>query len=316
MRHLFFWLHVAAAVDISFDVVDDAALPIFLTIPATLAVNTSSVVLSESVDCEKGVNVIFNGSSLGNRRYAPVSFFSVFPRPSAAFAIVCVDGTSIGHLEPYTAPKLIYETHPAFPGQTIEFREFANFGWSHKFPQLQCAHCDSRKNTFAFKTHVRGVPACSGRREQNNPLFAIIDGDGGAIEPFPFRVHVADNGTLESWTVSSDRLTVYDESMSKISDPIQICFYSDKNNGNGEYLGEAVFVLSENDVSGLVFFLLFIGIFFPIICIVTSVLYCFKLKNHRQFVRSVKHYIQRLQLEDEMLLNPSRVPSPGPPALP
>jgi uncharacterized paraquat-inducible protein A len=73
--------------------------------------------------------------------------------------------------------------------------------------------------------------------------------------------------------------------------------------GSGIYLGEAEFMLSQNDTTALVFFLLFVGILFPIIMIVTTVLHCFKLTRHRQFARSVKNFIQGLQLEREMLLS-------------
>ena len=298
----------AAGVDISFPVEDVADSPIYLTIPETLAVNTSLVTLQETSNCSSEDLVMgkFNGSFIGNKYFPAVSFFVFDPRPSPALLIVCIDGTSAGHLEYHSSPELLPETHPAFSKQTIEIRQFSNFGWSHRFPDIMCRGCKSAINTLSFKSVIPGVPACSGRREEHNPLSNITTKNNEPAHLFPFRVNVTETNILLSWTFSTERLSVYDDALVAITVPVQICFYSDPMAGSGIFLGTAEFVLSENDTSALVFFILFFAVLFPVVCVITTSLYCYKLKRHRQFVLSVKHFIQGIQLEREMLLVPAQ----------
>ena len=303
-------LSVVGGVDIVFPVEDVESDPLYLTIPATLAVESSNVTLHATIACDpaEAVPVRFDGSSGGNVLYPMVSYFTLQKRADRGLKIVCVDGGAVGHLEYHEMPVLQSDRHPMFPKQTIEVREFVNFGWDHKFPPIVCKGCRSSINTLAFKSVVKGNPACSGRREQHNPLFNVSTSEGAPIHVFPFFANITIDPVtglelFEARSVSRDHLSIYDESMEAIKTPIELCFYSDSMAGSGIYLGEAEFMLSQNDTSALVFFLLFIGILFPIIMIVTTVLHCYKLTRHRQFARSVKNFIQGLQLEREMLLS-------------
>ena len=302
---------LSVAVDVGFPVPIDFAgtSAISLTVLATLAVNTSRVSLTRSGDCGESEVFRFDSSHTGSRQYPSVSFFTLSPRPEwtagpdPAPSVVCIDESPIGHLEFYAPPVLNITTHPAMPLQSIPFRIFANFGWAYQFPSVPCiAHCDAGINTMAFKEYITGAPPCSGRREEHNPMDAVVSEGHTAIDPFPFRVNVSADNAFTMWTVSNERLQITSNYSSSILAPFQVCFYSDKNMNGGTYLGDAEFVLSEPDTAGLVFFLLFLGVALPLICTVTLTLHCYKLKRQRQYVRSVKHYIQRIQLENELLV--------------
>jgi hypothetical protein len=262
--------------------------------------------LSESVVAS------FNGSFRGNRKNPAVSYFTIDPRPIADITTVCVDNSPVGHIEFHQPPVLVYDRHPVFPKQSVGIRQFVNPGWTHKFPSITCKGCNDSFNTLALKSAVTGIAPCSGRREEHNAFFNITTSEKELVNLFPFRVHVANapgHEVLESWTLSSDHLSIYEDSIADIKGPLQICFYSDSMSASGTYLGEAEFGMNENDTSGLVLFLLFIGILFPVVVIVSVALHCFRMTRHRQFARSLKHMIQGVQLEREMLLMPAQPPS-------
>ena len=314
IRSLVVMVYQAMSVDIKFPVEDFPENPVFLTVPESLAVNTSLVTAHESGNCDSTNSAVakFDGSFSGNKDYPAVSFFSFNPRPSPLLQNVCIDGTIIGHFVYFSSPLLLPVSHPAFPKQTVEIRQFVNFGWSHRFPDVDCLGCDGSLNTLAFKSAVAGITPCSGRREEHNAFSNISAMDRQPAHLFPFRLNVSrrhdGSSSLQSWTVSTQRLSVYDESLAQLKNPMQICFYSNPMAGSGIYLGTAEFLISENDTSALVFFILFFAIIFPVTCIVVTTLYCYRLKRHRQFVRSVKHFIQGIQLEREMMLIPPQQP--------
>jgi hypothetical protein len=279
-------------------------------LPQTLAFNISSVAISDVPECgipDRQTAAVSQGYQDGNKEYPSVSFFLIPSRPqytlgdSPSETTVCVDNKAVGRLDYYVPPELLMETHPAFPLQVIEFRIFSNFGWNHKFPKIRCNACNPMYNTVSYKEKRSGVPSCSGRREQNNPFFNTLSDSDTPVTPFPFTLKVSPD-SLEIWSFSSDRLTYSSDNSTGLKQPMQVCFYADRNAENGIYLGDAEFHLSENDTGALVVFLLYLGLAFPVICLATTLLQCFRLRRHRQWVRSVKHYIQRLQLEQEMLL--------------
>lgn len=302
---------VTNAVDLVFPVEVNPSAPIALTILATLAVNTSEVTLHDSISCNSSafVTASFNGSFVGNRNNPAVSFYTIDPRPSVDLTTVCVDNLPVGHIQFHEPPVLVYDRHPVFPKQSVGIRQFVNPGWTHKFPPIMCKDCDAHMNTMALKSVVTGIAPCSGRREEHNAFFNITTSEKEPVSLFPFRVEVAYTSAhqvFQAWTLSTDHLSMYEDALADIKGPLQICFYSDSMAASGTYLGEAEFMMSENDTSGLVFFLLFIGIALPIITIVSVALHCFRLTRHRQFARSLKHMIQGVQLEREMLLVPAQ----------
>lgn len=313
-----FFIPIVASVDISFPVPIETSMKskISLSIPSTLAASHSQVSLSRTTDCAilDQIKASFEKLSPSNLVFSPVAYFSITPRPDWTLGDIpspgylCVDGSLVGHLEYYITPSLVQETHPAFELQKIPFRIFVNFGWAHAFPLIPCMHCDQRINTVAFKDQLVGHSACSGRREENNPFFTVTNDAGETFDPFPFRLNVTEAGEVAFWTFSQERLNIGTNHSTSLERPIQVCFYSDANAPSGTYLGDVQFAISENDTGALVFFLLFLGLAFPAIFIGTSLLYGMKLKRQRQWVRSVKHYVQRLQLERE--LTTPRSPQP------
>ena len=289
------------AQSISFHVEDIPDQPVFITIAQTLAVNNTEVSLHADISCGSVTPSLakFNGSFAGNRRNPAVSYFVFDPRPSPELTTVCVSNTAVGQLEYHPVPLL---PSTPFPTQKVEVRQFVNPGWSHSFPDLPCTACNSSVNTLSFKRMVVGEPACAGRREEHSGMINITTSSGDPVDLFPFRISMTDS-VLHSWTVSTDHVQMYDENAT-IRAPVHICFYSTPMAPNGKHLGMAEFWASENDTSGLVFFILFVAIFFPVTCVVITSLYCYKLKRQRIFVRSLKHYIQGIQLEQEMRLVP------------
>ena len=312
MRFIFFGLFIPTpSVHVLFPVrFDDTPSPISFTLPHTLALNVSTVAISEYSDCKKldrQTLAVFQGSVDGNKIYPTVLFFWINNRPPytqgfyPSQTTVCVDNRPVGQLDFYAPPELHIDSHPAFPLQIIEFRIFANFGWNHRFPLVACDGCDSSYNTVALKRIQPGLAACSGRREERNPLANAVTDSDQPVDFFPFALSVMDF-QLEIWTFSSERLSLSGPDATGMKEPMQVCFYADRNLENGVYLGDVEFKLSESDTGALVVFLLYLGIAFPVICLLTTLLHCYRLKRHRQWVISVKHYFQRLQLEQEMLL--------------
>jgi hypothetical protein len=291
----------ALALNITFPVEDVPSEPVYITIPQTVAVKNTQVSLHADITCGSVSPVVaaFNGSFQGNRKYPAVSFFVFDPRPSPDLATVCVSGNPVGHL--YYHPLPVIPSSP-FATQKVEVRQFVNPGWSHRFPDLPCTDCSSDLSTLAFKIEKVGNTACAGRREERNAMINVTTVSNDPVELFPFRVNVTDS-VFQSWTVSTDRFPVYDENAT-INTPVHLCFYSNPMAINGQHLGTVQFLASDDDTSALVFFILFIAIMFPVVCIITTTLHCYKLKRHRQFIRSLKHYIQGIQLEQEMRLVP------------
>jgi hypothetical protein len=287
------------AVHLRFPVEDLDDSPVYVTIPETLAVNSTEVSLHIDEACDLGLVAKFNGSFPGNRQYVPVSYFVFDPKPPRDVSTVCVNKQPIGSLEYFVSPRISIDT---FPKQTIEMRQFMNYGWAHKFPSIPCEGCNQSLNVLSFKKVVKGEQVCAGRREQNNVFYNISTMNGDIAELFPFRLNV-ENQSLEAWTVSTQRFPAYDDTLMPIKEPVHVCFYSSPMAGNGQHLGTAEFLLSDNDTSALVFFILFCGVLFPIVCITSTALHCYRLRRHRQFIRSVKHRIQTFQLEREMLLH-------------
>lgn len=289
------------AQSIRFPVEDIPDQPVFITIAQTLAVNNTEVSLHADISCGSVSPSLakFNGSFTGNRRNPPVSYFVFDPRPSPELTTVCVSNTAVGQLDYHPVP--IIPSAP-FPTQKVQVRQFVNPGWAHRFPDLPCTGCNSTINTLSFKGTVAGQPACAGRREEHSGMINVTTSSGDPVDLFPFRISLTDS-VLQSWTVSTDHVQMFDENAT-IRAPVHICFHSTPMAPNGKHLGMAEFWASENDTSGLVFFILFVAIVFPVTCVVITSLYCYKLKRHRIFVRSLKHYIQGIQLEQEMRLVP------------
>ena len=299
------------SVDVLFPArIDFAPSSISLTFPQTLAMNISTVAIADVADCEildRQTFAVYQGSAEGNQKNPSVSFFLIQQRPQYTLGTtpvgttVCVDNKSVGHLDYYSSPALEIETYPAFPFQIIDFRVFSNFGWNHRFPSLACKACNSSFNTVALKEKRPGAPSCVGRREENNPLINAVTDSDSPVDIFPFTL-ITSESQLDIWSFSSDRLSLSGPEASGLKEPMEICFYADRNLDNGLFLGDARFRLSEGDAGALVVFLLYLGLAFPVICLATTLLHCYRLKRHRQWMLSVKHYIQRRQLEQEMLL--------------
>ncbi len=57
---------------------------------------------------------------------------------------------------------------------------------------------------------------------------------------------------------------------------------------------------SKQETQALVALMLFLGMGFPLICMLVAFVQCWQLKRHRRHVMAVRHYVQRMQLEEEM----------------
>jgi len=251
----------------------------------------------------------------------PLSFFKTSSRPKWTIgetpspATVCVDRSPIGYFDYYVSPNLSLPSgHPPYPKTYVQVRNFMNPGWVTQMPSVPCTNCDIHRNSFAFKEPRVDEIACTGHREEWNFLSKFSTTNGNPVDIFPFKIkleHTAGNlgDIVHSWTWSSDHVDINgpnggassgNHEVQILGKPVHFCFYPDENSDKGVYLGDAVFVLSENDTSALVFFLLFIGIGLPSICMITTALYCYKFKRHRKWLRLVRYQVQTAQLEAEM----------------
>jgi len=335
---------------VPFEPSSDPGVGIPLSIPETIAVSWSEVLVSSSYSCISNTSVIakYVGSFNGTNHSPAISYFSIDSRPDWTIGsdpipgFVCVDGKRIGHFDYYSIPILdLPSGHPPFGKTTVNVRLFVNPGWmtelgrdrreqndeTLRFSGIACTGCDVNVHAVALKSPVAGQNACNGRREENNFLMKFFnEEDGGHIRnifPFemrlsdvaqdkgivPFNVETDDSppapSRLHTYTLSSDKVSMFtiggqEKGDSIFSKPVHWCFYSDVNADNGIYLGDVVFLLSHNDTAGLVIFILFFMVLFPIIVVVTTALYCYRLKRQRRWVMSVKYFIQRLQLESEL----------------
>ena len=281
--------------------------PLGLSFPATMVSNSSKLTVSRLQDCsDQDFVALYEGLSPIHPLVPQKTYMRLDERPnwtvgeSPSPTTVCLDGNPIGHFEYYVGPTLNISTHPVFQLDSIPFRVFMNFGWSYRFPPIGCSDCDTLINSVALKDSFPNSPACDGRKEQNNSFYHVMNKDNILIDPFPFILGVGDDQSLLIETRSEERLGTNGNQSLAIRTPKHLCFYPDNNALSGQYLGEVVFHLSENDTGALVFFLMFLGIGFPIICIITTMMHCIKLRRQRLWVRSVKEYIQRLQLENEL----------------
>jgi hypothetical protein len=291
-----------------------------LSIPASLATNVSKVELFLNDSLCNGqvfVTAQFVSFFKGNGIHNPaLSFFQISNRPfwtignSPSPSFLCVDNQPIGYFDYYEPPSLsIPSGHPPYPKTFIQIRSFMNPGWTQQMPSVPCRGCDTVRNSFVFKQHVGNAVACSGHREDSNFLTPFSTTKGSPVNIFPFKKTIEHVGgtigdILHSWTFSTDHIDLDrpDDSQHPIlGNPVQWCFYPDENSDTGIYLGDVIFMLSEHDTAGLVIFLLFVGIAFPAICLITTVLYCYKFKKHRKWLLDVRHYVQTIQLESEMI---------------
>jgi hypothetical protein len=332
------WMVNGNNLDLSFHVPisNDSKEGIPLSVRETLAVFNSLITLSTTVDCKSPMAVAeYTGSFNGTDRNPALSYFKSSGRPewmtgpSPAQTWVCLDGKRIGHVEYYSVPIL---HHQPPERSTVNVRLFVNPGWMNELGKgIPCSGCNISIHSVALKEPVRGQNACAGHREENNFLLRFQndgDDDGDHINIFPFKFRLVggsdqnqdvpfiietDNPMddpdtyLHTYTVSSDKVSMYTINGQEHGDVIfgktvHWCFYTDVHADSGLYLGDVVFVLSENDTSGLVIFILFFMVAFPIIAMITAALYCYRLKQQRQWVLSVKYFIQRLQLEQELSL--------------
>lgn len=242
---------------------------------------------------------------------------------------VCVGGRAIGHLFYYDPPIFAIDSSIKTPF-IIPLRVFVNPGWSTSILKLECTtNCENLYlGSFAFKYTQIGKPACFGQREQFNVFWSIWDNSGKPLETlFPFELvqytvlndetmqqgyivlhdettqhaHtiLSDTTTYTLWTYQYGRLSQSSQE-NLFKEKLEICFYSDVDTASGIHLGYAQFRMSSNDTEGLVFFLIFLGMIFPILCITTLLLHCYRLKRHRQFAVSLIHHYERIQLEEEM----------------
>jgi hypothetical protein len=286
-------------------------IPFGISVPSTLISNSSRVSLSRFQNCsDDNFIAVYEGTSPAHPRVDQKAYVKFGERPdwtlgdSPSPATVCVDATPVGHFEYYLSPRLNTSSHPIFPIQTIPFRVFMNFGWSFKFPVIECIDCDALINSVVLKEPIPTSSACSGRKEQNNSFYHVMSKDNVPIDPNRFRIEISGEDSLLIETFSNERLATSGNQSLALRTPKHLCFYPDDNQLSGQYIGEVVFQVSENDTEALVFFLMFLGIAFPIICIATTMLHCIKLRRQRLWVRSVKEYVQRLQLEQELAERP------------
>lgn len=289
---------------IDFHVPIDSSAPIALSIDATLAVNGNQVSVVRGIfgcDDQLGVLASFVSHSPPLGDYPALSYFTLTPRPGwaggATPCYVCVDGAQVGQLVFYEPPSVTPHVahHTAIP-----LRVFVNQGWRAEFPPIPCIGCDTQVNSMALKEGVAGLAPCAGRREEHNVLFRFLDDSGKPMNPFPFRISV-DHNQLHATTFANRKFMGSAQvALTKLQ--LHVCFYPDRNADRGVLVGTAAFGMSASDTEGLVFFLLFVGVGFPLICISALLLQCHRLKKHRKMVSSVKHYVQRVQLEQEMLL--------------
>ena len=313
---------ISAAIEIPFSVplvdsgVTDEGIP--LSIPTTIASNSSNVSIVKGEDCASSdfIPAIFISSFPGSIHNLPLSFFKTKNRPvwmtgnSPSPSTICVNQSPIGFVDYYISPILSLPSgHPPYPKTFVQVRTFMNPGWVQALPSVPCSGCDVVRNSFAFKEPKIDTVECTGHREEGNFLTKFSTTKGDAVNIFPFKIELEHAGgtvgdILHSWTWSSDHIDLgRGESESKfpiVGKPVHLCFYPDENADQGVYLGDSVFILSENDTSALVFFLLFIGIGLPSICMITTALYCYKFKQHRKWLRDMRHLIQTAQLEAEM----------------
>jgi hypothetical protein len=317
---LFFLFKSSASVDIPFSVPivrEPTAEGIPLAIPLSLASNHSQVKIS-MIDCGNvfSIQTAFISSYSGSIHHTPLSYFKSPNRPmwtvgvSPPLSVVCVDGKQIGFFDYYEPPILsVPSNHPPYPKTLIQVRDFMNPGWVQEMPSVPCSGCDTVRNSFVFKELHSEKTACSGHREEMNFLSRFNTTKGSAVNIFPFKITIEHMGgtigdVLHSWTFSTDHIVMTrpdsDNGFPILGKIIHVCFYPDENSDEGTYLADAVFILSEKDTSALVIFLLFVGIALPSICMITTALYCYKFKRHRQWLRSVRHYVQSVQLETEM----------------
>lgn len=311
----------ARALNISFSVpflVDQSPDGIPLSIPLTVAKNTSHVSIVKGIDCADldSVKAQFVSAFNGSVHNPGLTFFKTANRPvwmtglTPSPAIVCVDHNPIGFIDYYSPPTLsIPSGHPPYPKTYVQIRNFMNPGWVQEMPSVPCHNCDVFRNSFVFKEPIVNTVACSGHREESNYVSKFETTSGRPVDIFPFKKTIEHAGgtigdILHSWTFSIDHIQLdRPDSEAKppiLGKPVYWCFYPDENADKGIYLGDAIFMLSENDTAALVFFLLYIGIGLPAICMITTALYCYKFKRHRKYLREVCHYIQTAQLEAEM----------------
>jgi hypothetical protein len=57
---------------------------------------------------------------------------------------------------------------------------------------------------------------------------------------------------------------------------------------------------SKQEKEALVTLMLFLGITFPIMCLIATAAQCWQLKQQRLHALAARHYVQRVQLEAEM----------------
>lgn len=249
--------------------------------------------------------------------YSGHSFFHIPNRPEWMIGenpnqtFIFIGQTTIGEILFYHEPKFHFNIS-LIP---IPLRIFVNVGWALELPPIACeGQCDEIFPflKFTFKT------SCQGPLEENNVFWNLRDDEEKFVNPFPFRVDyniledqllpiiVTDasesplaeiSKQIRLWTYSKTKFSTPSQ-LSLVKQKLKLCMYTDP--GNGVHISNIEFHISENDTQGLIFFLIFLGIFFPFICIVTLLLHCNSLKRQRQFVTSVNHYRQRIQLEEEM----------------
>lgn len=282
------------------------------------ALVTADVGISTFYECTNPVvgNIAGHSATLGE--YPALSYYEVDETGDGPL-FVCIGNRAIGSVIFYDPPQLRVRPTTAI----VPLRVFVNPGWSTPLFGVECIdHCENLfLSSFAFKYTQTGKPQCSGKREQYNIFWNLTDDSGRAIgHIFPFEmVPVSDdtpytvlddtsprntNPTYEVWSYIQDSKFSQSSQQALLKEKFEICFYSDFEVQSGIYMGSVQFRMSPNDTEGLVFFLIFLGMIFPLLCIITLLLHCFRLKRHRQFEVSLIHHYERIQLEEEMRRQP------------